>query len=97
MIVGNSSSGVREAPVYGIPAINIGSRQNNRCHHESIINVNIDRDSISDAIRIVLDGQKKYKKSSIFGNGDSAKKFLEILSYDEFWDVNVQKVFGLDN
>ncbi len=96
MIVGNSSSGVREAPVYGIPTINIGSRQNNRCHHESIINVDTDKNSIVNAIRAHASGQKKYKKSSIFGDGNSAKKFLEIVSDDVFWDVNVQKVFNVD-
>jgi UDP-N-acetylglucosamine 2-epimerase (hydrolysing) len=32
-IVGNSSAGIREAPVYGVPTINIGSRQLNRFTH----------------------------------------------------------------
>ena len=36
IIVGNSSAGIREAPVYGIPVINIGSRQNRRFEHSSL-------------------------------------------------------------
>ena len=61
MIVGNSSSGVREAPVYGIPTINIGSRQHNRCQHESIINVVEDSALICNSIKDHMHG-KKYKK-----------------------------------
>ena len=38
MIVGNSSAGVREAPIYGIPSLNIGSRQKNRAKSKSIFN-----------------------------------------------------------
>ena len=93
MIVGNSSSGVREAPVYGIPTINIGSRQHNRCQHESIINVVEDSALICNSIKDHMHG-KKYKKASIFGDGNSSGKFLEILSDDLFWDVSIQKVFN---
>ena len=39
MILGNSSSGVREAPFYGIPTINIGTRQSNRVNTKSIFNI----------------------------------------------------------
>jgi len=38
-IIGNSSAGIREAPYYGIPIINIGTRQQNRAIHADIINV----------------------------------------------------------
>ena len=45
-IIGNSSTGIREAPVYGVPTINIGSRQMNRFNYESIINVSENRENI---------------------------------------------------
>ena len=38
-ILGNSSSGVREAPYYGVPTINIGTRQINRANTKSILNI----------------------------------------------------------
>ena len=38
-IIGNSSAGIREAEVFGIPSINIGSRQANRSNSDNIINV----------------------------------------------------------
>ena len=40
-IIGNSSAGVREAPFYGIPTINLGDRQNNRADGDSIFNVDL--------------------------------------------------------
>ncbi|PKO04205.1 MAG: UDP-N-acetylglucosamine 2-epimerase (hydrolyzing) [Chloroflexi bacterium HGW-Chloroflexi-3] len=90
IIVGNSSAGVREAPVYGVPTINIGSRQNNRYNYQSIINVPEDKDTILNAI-------KNYPKSSpssfYFGKGTSAKMFIEILSNSKIWENNPQKQF----
>ena len=49
-IIGNSSAGIREASVFGIPSINIGTRQNNRLQHFSISNVSEDEEEILDAI-----------------------------------------------
>ncbi len=37
-IVGNSSTGIREAAYYGVPAVNIGTRQNGRSLTNDIIN-----------------------------------------------------------
>jgi len=89
-IVGNSSSGIHEAPVYGVPTINIGSRQNNRFVHKSIINVVEDRNVISEAINTLED---KYDPVYIYGTGQSAEKFLDILKSDEIWSTPLQKTF----
>ena len=45
-IIGNSSAGIREAPYYGVPTINIGSRQNNRSLAKDIINTDYSNESI---------------------------------------------------
>jgi tRNA(Ile)-lysidine synthetase-like protein len=45
-IIGNSSAGIREAPHYGVPTINLGSRQNNRSLNDEIININYNKDII---------------------------------------------------
>ena len=47
IIVGNSSAGVREAPVYGVPSVNVGSRQKNRFRYDSIIDVPEEREQFS--------------------------------------------------
>ena len=52
-IIGNSSSGMREAPVYGVPTINLGNRQKNRNMSDTIINCSFDQKIISNAINKV--------------------------------------------
>lgn len=89
VIVGNSSAGVREAPVYGIPTINIGTRQMNRFEHQSIRNVPEDRDAI---LRALADLPPRIR-SQKFGNGDSARQFVRQLETGRFWETPKQKRF----
>ena len=42
-IIGNSSAGIREAPFYGVPAINIGSRQHQRFKNKIIHNIDFNK------------------------------------------------------
>ena len=51
MVMGNSSSGLIEAPSFHIPTINIGDRQKGRAHANSVIDCAEDTDSILDAMR----------------------------------------------
>ena len=92
-IVGNSSCGVREACVYGIPAIDVGTRQKNRYSPELLANIqntDADRHEICAAIERV--GEYRIA-SSYFGTGKSAEKFAEILQREDVWNVKVQKQF----
>ena len=89
-IVGNSSTGIREASVFGIPSINIGTRQNNRAQHPSIINVDENEKEILKAITEI---PKRFKPSLNFGRGDSAKLFIKTISTKSFWKIPKQKQF----
>jgi UDP-N-acetylglucosamine 2-epimerase (hydrolysing) len=91
-IIGNSSAGIREAPYYGIPIINIGTRQQNRAVHADIINVDYDEDSILKALNSI-DSHKTQNSNSDFGKGNSAQLFLESLKDSSIWNVNHQKQF----
>ena len=51
LIVGNSSAALMEAPIYGIPAINIGNRQENRFFHVSIKMCHLMKTEIVSAIK----------------------------------------------
>jgi len=78
-IVGNSSSGIREASFMGIPSVNIGTRQINR---EKYINVR-DCDFNIKALKKEISLQfkkKKYKKSRLYGTGNAGKKIIDILT-----------------
>jgi UDP-N-acetylglucosamine 2-epimerase (hydrolysing) len=91
-ILGNSSAGIREAPYYGIPVINIGTRQQNRAIHTNISNVNYELASIKKALK----NQKKYPiqtEKLEFGSGNSSQLFLESMQNSGIWEVNHQKQF----
>lgn len=90
-LIGNSSSGIYEAPVYGIQTINIGTRQENRFNYDSILNLDFDEESIIDNIK--KKWGSKYELSKNYGHGDSSKKFIEILSSTEIWNTSKQKKF----
>lgn len=54
LVVGNSSSGIIEAPYFRVPTVNIGERQKGRYQFESIINCDVDSHSIQNAITTAL-------------------------------------------
>ncbi|WP_034041079.1 UDP-N-acetylglucosamine 2-epimerase [Wocania ichthyoenteri] len=90
-IIGNSSAGIREAPYYGIPTINVGTRQENRALHSHIINTSYSEEAILNAL---LSEFKVVKKDTIsFGNGNSAELFLNSLLGAAIWNLNKQKQF----
>lgn len=90
-IIGNSSAGVREAPYYGVPTINVGSRQNGRSLNSMIFNVSTSTKEITEAIKLA-DGTK-HKPRFEFGQGNSALKFKEILDEFDEWPPKANKEF----
>lgn len=92
-VIGNSSAGIREAPYYNVPTINIGSRQKNRFSGDTIINCQFDVDSVLQEIQNVEYLPVENGKYSEFGSGSSNTKFLEILERESFWECNRQKQF----
>lgn len=83
VLVGNSSSGILEAPSFKIPVINIGTRQYGRVQANNIINVNYNKKAIKNAIRFVLTN-KRFKDllkrcKNPYGEGNTAKRTVKIL------------------
>lgn len=89
-ILGNSSSGIHEAPVYGVPTVNVGSRQHNRFHHESIVNV---PEVEADILAALEQLPQRAARTNFFGDGGSARRFMDALSRDQFWERLPQKEF----
>lgn len=90
-IVGNSSAGIREAPYYGIPTINIGSRQENRSNNKNIANTSYASGEILAALK-QTQGQFKTELSD-FGDGNSSELFLKCLQEETIWKLPHQKTF----
>ncbi len=91
-IIGNSSAGVREAPHFGVPAINLGSRQKNRVKSDLVINIDvISAAAVTDAVRAALDIPRIGQDN--FGDGQSAILFAQILRSESFWLTPKEKHF----
>jgi UDP-N-acetylglucosamine 2-epimerase (non-hydrolysing)/GDP/UDP-N,N'-diacetylbacillosamine 2-epimerase (hydrolysing) len=82
-LVGNSSSGLLEAPTFRIPVVNIGNRQRGRPQALNIVNTSYDPADIERAIRFVLTDAKFRDDCSRavnpFGDGKSAERIVGIL------------------
>ena len=89
-IIGNSSAGIRTAPAYGIPVINIGTRQMNRFNHSSIIDVSEDKDVILKSLKNL---PQKTAPSLHFGKGNSAGLFMKHMHQESLWATKSQKQF----
>ncbi len=89
MILGNSSTGVREAPHYSVPAVNVGTRQSGRASSPMIMNVPCLNREIQEAIGWALSVERVSDRN--FGDGNSAKRFRSIISSEEIWSTPIQK------
>ena len=93
-VIGNSSMGIREAPFYNIPVIDIGTRQKNRASIESVINTDYSEISILNAINVIDKSIPRTTTNTFkFGEGDSHKKFIQVLKSTEMWNTPNQKIF----
>lgn len=97
MVIGNSSSGLLEAPSFGIPTINIGDRQKGRLQADSVINCEPLQADIKKAIQLALSDDFRNKaKSAVnpFGDGNTSEKIIETIKDFMLNDkVNLKKKF----
>ena len=81
-VVGNSSSGLIEAPAFNIGTINIGDRQKGRLKAKSVIDCKPTKTSIKDAISTLYSEEFQNNLSTVvnpYGEGDAIEKIMEIL------------------
>ncbi|MCR0326680.1 UDP-N-acetylglucosamine 2-epimerase [[Clostridium] innocuum] len=91
-VLGNSSSGIIEAPSLGTPTVNIGDRQKGRIMAESVINC---RPETNDIIRAIEKSEIMiHTPSFIYGDGNTSSKICSILK-ETFYNnrVNLKKKF----
>ena len=92
MIVGNSSSGVREAPVLGVPCLNVGSRQQGRVQSDLVYECEIDLDCLVKTYELI-EKTKSTNSDLQFGDGDVANKIMDILKSIDLNSIPIQKKF----
>lgn len=77
-ILGNSSSGIREAAFLGTPSVNIGTRQNGRQRGRNVIDVEYERGQIVAAVRQQI-ARREYEPDNLYGDGYAAEKIVRVL------------------
>lgn len=91
-IIGNSSTGIREAPSLGTPTLNIGGRETFRSHNPHIVHVDAKRDEILTGI-----ARARCRRPPIveeFGDGRACWRFSELLARESFWTTPLDKRAG---
>jgi len=78
-MVGNSSSGIREAAYLGVPVVNVGTRQRDRERGDNVIDVAYKRSELAAAIRIQI-ARGRLVSDPIYGDGKSGEKIAAILA-----------------
>jgi UDP-hydrolysing UDP-N-acetyl-D-glucosamine 2-epimerase len=81
-VIGNSSSGIIEAPALGVPTVNIGDRQKGRLKATSVIDCGETTDDIARAIERAIDPQFRAKNAGQmlpYGGGGTAAKIAAVL------------------
>lgn len=95
-VVGNSSSGIIEAPSMGKPTVNIGSRQQGRVRAVSVIDCKKDVVSISKALNKALSpsfGRSCMVVENPYGDGRASGKIMQILSEIDLKKIPIAKKF----
>jgi UDP-N-acetylglucosamine 2-epimerase (non-hydrolysing)/GDP/UDP-N,N'-diacetylbacillosamine 2-epimerase (hydrolysing) len=93
VVIGNSSSGIIEAPAFGKPTVNIGNRQDGRLRANSIIDVGVAKQEIQTAIETTLSPnwrERCAKTVSSYKSSNTAQRIADTLKNTE---INLHKTF----
>tara|TARA_Y100000816_G_scaffold161101_1_gene115241 strand:+ start:4274 stop:5440 length:1167 start_codon:yes stop_codon:yes gene_type:complete len=98
VVVGNSSSGIIEAPFFKIATINIGTRQDGRVRSKSIIDCNGTMKSITNSFRKL--NSSKFQRSLIktknpYYKKSSVKNIINVLKHTSLKNIHFKKFYNL--
>lgn len=92
IIMGNSSSGIIEAPSFKKPTINIGDRQKGRVKAESVIDCEVSKESIIKAVKKAEQMDLSNVKNP-YGDGNTSIRIIDILEKQVRKGINLKKEF----
>lgn len=95
-VIGNSSSGIIEAPSFKIPTINIGDRQKGRIQAKSIVNCEPNKEDIEKAIEIALSNEFDEKINNMvnpYGDGNTSERIYKIIDEKLGDKIELKKEF----
>lgn len=95
-VLGNSSSGLLEAPAFCIPTINVGDRQRGRVFPESVINCEENAEAINKAIERAMDCEFRSQLRDMknpYGQGDSSRQIVDVVVDTLRHPIDLKKKF----
>ncbi|EHK9017352.1 UDP-N-acetylglucosamine 2-epimerase (hydrolyzing) [Vibrio vulnificus] len=98
-VVGNSSSGIVEAPSFRRASINIGSRQKGRVRADSTIDVEVEKQQIIDAIATIYTDafqERLYTVVNPYGQGNSSQKLVSIIKSVDLSKLKSKKFYDVE-
>jgi len=99
VVVGNSSSGIIEAPSAGVPTVNVGDRQKGRPRAASVIDVSESRDAIEAGVRRALEPEFRAVARSVenpYGGPGAARRIVAVLESVNLDSLRVKTFFDRD-
>ena len=99
-VVGNSSSGILEAPALGVPAVNIGPRQEGRLMARSVISCGTAQEEIADAIRQTFEPQFRSSLRGMehpYGTPGAANRVLTLLETTQFDSIQRRAYYDFND
>ncbi len=91
-IVGNSSCGLYEAPSFGIPTVNLGSRQDGRVRASSVLDCSMRRDAMLSTIQGAL-SRTRHTVTNPYGDGNASPRIVDVLHSIPDWSTLLRKRF----
>jgi UDP-hydrolysing UDP-N-acetyl-D-glucosamine 2-epimerase len=98
VVIGNSSSGITEAPVCRTPTVNVGNRQTGRLKATSVIDCDETEVAIVDAINRSLSSEFKNSLSSVvslYGSGEAVSRIIQVLKEVPLEGILMKKFYDL--
>lgn len=99
IVIGNSSSGLGEAPTFKIPTLNIGNRQMGRIKADSIIDCKPDKQSLLSAFNLAFEESFQEKLKNVvnpYGIGGASEMVINIISNIPLEGLTKKKFFDLN-
>mgnify|MGYP005854592531 CR=1 FL=1 len=99
VVLGNSSSGLAEAPSFKVATIDIGDRQKGRIKAESVISCDPKKESILNSINWALTKEFQDKLEHVknpYGEGGASEKIVRIIKDFDYSDIIKKKFYDIN-
>lgn len=93
-VIGNSSSGIIEAPALNVATVNIGERQKGRLMAKSIVQSTEKSRDIQTAIQSALEFNN-WQNNSLYGQGNTAEKIVQVLANSDLLQAQTKTFYDL--